>query len=69
MPTRRTTADEMPRDIEPRAQSHFGIRRDGRTVRVELQLESEYAAIELYDRLVRSAQAGELRLDVKLAGR
>lgn len=64
MPTRRTTADALfPNDMGPRgAGSQLAIRREGRTVRVEMQVESEYAAIELYDRLLHSAQAGELRL-------
>lgn len=42
----------------------LGIQRLGSTVHVTLTAGNEYLAIELFDRLVESAQAGQLRLDV-----
>ena len=43
-----------------------GIRRTGAAVQITLTAGSEYASMELYDSLVRSAEKGCLRLDLKL---
>lgn len=42
----------------------IGVRREGRLVQVLLTSESEYASIELYERLVHSIKNGSL--DLKL---
>ena len=40
------------------------VSRDGCVVRLSFSSNNEYASIELYDHLVRSIQAGSLRLDL-----
>ncbi len=40
------------------------VRRTGRVVEIALASSSDYAAIELYDTLVRSVQRGSLRLEL-----
>lgn len=40
------------------------VRRDGCLVQLSFNSSNEYASIELYDHLVRSIQAGSLRLDL-----
>lgn len=44
----------------------IGIRRSGVSVEITLTSASEYASMELYDSLVRSAEGGLLRLELKL---
>ena len=44
----------------------IGIRRTGAAVTITLTAGSEYAGMELYDSLVRSAESGCLRLEMKL---
>lgn len=44
----------------------IGIRRIGELVEITLAAGSEYAAMELYDSLVQSAERGYLRLELKL---
>lgn len=44
----------------------IGIRRTGAAVTITLTTGSEYASMELYDRLVQSAESGCLRLELKL---
>ena len=43
-----------------------GISRTGAAVQITLTAGSDYAGIELYDGLVRSAESGCLRLEVKM---
>ena len=42
----------------------IAIRRTGPTVEITLTSGSEYASIELYDRLVQSLERGSLRLEL-----
>ena len=44
----------------------IAIHRTGPAVEITLTFNGEYASIELYDSLVRSASKGTLRLDLKL---
>lgn len=43
------------------------LRRTGQSVEIILTSSTEYASIELYDRLKQSLENGSLRLDVKSA--
>lgn len=53
-----------------RAYHHgLGIERTASVVMIKLTCENEYAAIELYERLVLSAKNGSFNLDLKTNGR
>lgn len=65
------TPPESPRlpNVTPQAAAggySIGIRRTGTAVQITLTAGSEYASMELYDSLVRSAQSGCLRLELRL---
>lgn len=42
------------------------IRREGSAVLIRLTMAQDYHAIELYERLVQSAQNGTLRMELKI---
>jgi len=43
----------------------IGIKRLGNSVQISLQCDSDYQAIELYERLVQGAQRGQVSIDLK----
>jgi hypothetical protein len=43
----------------------IGIKRFGSSVQISLQCDGDYQAMELYDRLVESAQRGKVTIDLK----
>ncbi len=43
----------------------IGIKRFGKIVQINLPCDGDYQAIELYDRLVKAAQNGEINIDLK----
>jgi hypothetical protein len=43
----------------------IGIKRFGNSVQINLQCPGDYQSIELYDRLVKAAEAGEIQIDLK----
>ncbi len=53
-----------PAAIEPSAHG-LAIRRSGCAVQITVAASNEYLAMELYDRLVKAAEAGSLCLDIK----
>ena len=58
-----------PDAAPPRAYHHgLGIERNASMVMIKLNCENEYAAIELYERLVASARSGTFNLELKTAG-
>ena len=43
----------------------IGIKRFGSSVQINLRCDGDYQAIELYDRLVKSSENGEVKIDLK----
>ena len=43
----------------------IGIKRFGSSVQINLPCDGDYQAIELYDRLIKAAQNGEVKIDLK----
>ena len=52
-------------DTSSMAGFKIGIKRFGSSVQINLQCDGDYQAIELYDRLVKAAEKGEVRIDLK----
>ena len=50
--------------VVPSSGYSIAIRREGGRVHITLTSAAEYAAIELYDTLVKAAEAGSIRLDL-----
>ena len=43
----------------------IGIKRFGSSVQISLQCDGDYQAIELYDRMVKSAENGQVKIDLQ----
>jgi hypothetical protein len=43
----------------------IGIKRFGSSVQINLACDGDYQAIELYDRLIKAVQSGEIKIDLK----
>ena len=43
----------------------IGIKRFGSNVQISLQCDGDYQAIELYDRMVKAAENGQVKIDLQ----
>jgi hypothetical protein len=50
--------------VTPNGKVHLTVSRRGQSVQMALRCSDEYAAIEVYERIVRSVKDGKLRLDL-----
>jgi DNA-binding protein YbaB len=61
--------DNMPAATTEAANHELTIERTASIVTIKLGCANEYAAIELYEHLIASVKAGNLKLDITATGR
>jgi hypothetical protein len=65
---RAKSRDNMPAVATEAANHELAIERTASVVTIKLGCANEYAAIELYEHLIASAKAGNLKLDITATG-